>query len=132
MDESLSNRTEYNVKAIYEKRGIKAEEALISGKEEDTSDLYSESEVFDRFKLLFDFENSQTSLQMKMKLMESGEASEKSYEESKRQHFKDQGYSDGIQIWGIGHKFAYKDPGHNFEFEGLDSDEEDFIGDEVE
>ena len=65
--------------------------------------------------------------------MESGEISEPSYEEAKRNYLKEQGYTDGIQIWGIGHKYPYKDPGHNFEFEGVgDSDEEDFIGDESE
>jgi hypothetical protein len=50
---------------------------LIKGEKDiDESDLYLEKEVFDRFKILYEFENSQASLQMKLKLMESGEASE--------------------------------------------------------
>lgn len=118
------SRNEYNVKAFYFENGIQADGKLISGYTEDTTELYSEQEVFDRFKLLFEFENSQASDQLRENAIE--------YEEAKRNHLKEQGYTDGIQIWGIGHKFPFKDPGHNFEFEGNDHSDDDYMGDEHE
>jgi hypothetical protein len=42
VDENSGNRGEYNVKAFYERAAIPTDPSLISGKQEDSSNLYDE------------------------------------------------------------------------------------------
>ena len=85
--EARSHRKMYNVRHIYEKMGKATEEIQEQIKGKDQKDLtssYNGKAVFDRFSLLYEFENSQSSLRVKNDLVEKGNVSEASYEEAKR------------------------------------------------
>ena len=138
-DENYSQRMLYNVEDIYKDwdKGTQQEEDVIKGKEFDDPSPYDELKVFERFKTLFDFENGSDAQQIKLHLMEAGKSSESNvdmvftkgaqfeskYEEAKRQYVQSKGLTSGIQIWGLGHMYAWDDPGYMYEFEGKEDDD---------
>lgn len=63
-DEKDSHRMLYDVKYLYEKLGKATleNEAIITGRNRPVPEPYDEKEILERFKLLYEFENSNSSL----------------------------------------------------------------------
>lgn len=85
-DEKEGHRMLYDVKSLYQSLGkaTPENEAIISGRNRPEAEPYDGEEILERFKLLYEFENSNSSLKLKAGLIEQGTASEQSYEEAKR------------------------------------------------
>jgi len=97
-EEDDSKRMSYNVTSIYESLGKATPDiaTIISGPpfKPGTPGDYSEEEVFSRFQALYEFENSKSSTNIKLDLVERGDVSEKSYEEAKRDYLASKGFKD--------------------------------------
>lgn len=78
LDEEESKRMNYNVSHIYDILGKNspAISSLIEGRDEEKEDVYDPIIVFDRFKQLFDFENSKDAINLKLDMVDKGEVSE--------------------------------------------------------
>ena len=88
-------RMHYDVRNFYEahdKEKLEAYGDVLMGYKNKNIQHYEESEVFERFKLLFDFENSDGTLKLKQKLIDEGDVSERAYEEAKREYFRGKGF----------------------------------------
>ena len=89
------SRMHYDVRSFYEihdQEKLEAYGDVLMGYKNKNFQHYEESEVFQRFKILFDFENSDGTLKLKQRLIDEGEVSERAYEEAKREHFRGQGF----------------------------------------
>ena len=83
-----ASRMQYDVRNFYEARDkdkLEANGDLLMGHRNKNFLHYVESEVFDRFRLLFEFENSDGTMKLKQKLIDEGDVSERAYEEAKRE-----------------------------------------------